>query len=129
MVLALNARTGEQAWSLEIDGDIFSSPCIAKDIIIIGSMNKHLLAIDMSGNLENGHLKPKEKFGLRPLLMEIIFVGSDDGFLYCLNLDGKLQWRTKLNGKIRSSSPCLSDANTMISIGTHNAYNVLLEPV
>jgi outer membrane protein assembly factor BamB len=47
-------------------------------------------------------------------------VGTDDGFLYCLNLEFKLKWRTKLNGKIRSSSPCLSDANMMIFIGTHN---------
>jgi outer membrane protein assembly factor BamB len=37
-----------------------------------------------------------------------IFTGSDDGFLYCLDIDGKLIWKTKLNGKIRSSSPCLS---------------------
>jgi outer membrane protein assembly factor BamB len=37
-----------------------------------------------------------------------IFIGSDDGFLYCLDKEGKLLWKTKLNGKIRSSSPCLS---------------------
>jgi len=120
MVLALNAKTGEQAWSLEIDGDIFSSPCIAKDIIIIGSMNKHLLAIDMSGNLKWAFETQGEIWSSPSFNGDQIFVGSDDGFLYCLNLDGKLQWRTKLNGKIRSSSPCLSDANMMIFIGTHN---------
>ena len=39
---------------------------------------------------------------------EHIFLGSDDGFLYCLDIDGKLRWKTKLKGKVRSSSPCLS---------------------
>ena len=37
-----------------------------------------------------------------------IFIGSDDGFLYSLDIDGKLIWKSKLNGEIRSSSPCLS---------------------
>src|SRR6476660_3044832 len=41
LVLALNAKTGEQVWSFEIDGDIFSSPCIIQDMIIVGSMNKN----------------------------------------------------------------------------------------
>ena len=49
--------------------------------------------------------------------------GSDDGFLYCLDIDGKLIWKTKLNGKIRSSSPCLSfddDQSSSLFIGTYN---------
>jgi outer membrane protein assembly factor BamB len=35
-------------------------------------------------------------------------------------LEGKLRWKTKLNGKVRSSSPCLSDEKELIFIGTHN---------
>jgi eukaryotic-like serine/threonine-protein kinase len=52
-----------------------------------------------------------------------IFIGSDDGFLYCLDIEGKLIWKTKLNGKIRSSSPCLSfddDQSSSLFIGTYN---------
>ena len=52
-----------------------------------------------------------------------IFIGSDDGFLYCLDIDGKLIWKSKLNGKIRSSSPCLSfddDQSSSLFIGTYN---------
>jgi outer membrane protein assembly factor BamB len=52
-----------------------------------------------------------------------IFIGSDDGFLYCLDIDGRLIWKTKLNGKVRSSSPCLSfdeDQSSSLFIGTYN---------
>ena len=52
-----------------------------------------------------------------------IFIGSDDGFLYSLDIDGKLIWKSKLNGKIRSSSPCLSfddDQSSSLFIGTYN---------
>ena len=107
--------------SFEIGGDIFSSPCVARNMIIIGSLNKSLLALDINGNLM-WDFKLKEKFGPLLLLMEMnkyLWVLTMD--LYCLNTDGTLQWRTKLNGKIRSSSPCISEHNNpMVFIGTHN---------
>ena len=56
---------------------------------------------------------------------EHIFVGSDYGFLYCLDIDGKLLTKMKLNGKVRSSSPCLSfydeeSERFSVFIGTYN---------
>jgi outer membrane protein assembly factor BamB len=121
LVFALNAKTGEEVWIFEIDGDVFSSPCLAQDMIIIGSMNKILFAIDISsGNLRWKFETQGEIWSSPSFNGDQIFVGCDDGFLYCLNLDGKLHWKTKLNGKVRSSSPCLSDDNDMIFIGTHN---------
>src|SRR5881396_3097473 len=52
LVFALNAKTGEQIWSFEIDGNIFSSPCIAQGMIIVGSMNNSVWAIDIKGHLK-----------------------------------------------------------------------------
>ena len=45
LVFALNAKTGEEVWVFDIDGDVFSSPCVAQEMIIIGSMNKILFRI------------------------------------------------------------------------------------
>jgi outer membrane protein assembly factor BamB len=120
LVFAIDTNSGDQLWSLEINGDVFSSPCLAKDMIIIGSMNKNLLAIDSSiGYLKWTFEALGEIWSSPSFNGDSIFVGCDDGFLYCLNLDGKLKWKTKLNGKIRSSSPCLSEDN-LIFIGTQN---------
>jgi outer membrane protein assembly factor BamB len=119
-VFAIDTNTGNQVWNLEISGDAFSSPCIAKNMIIIGSMNKNLFAIDSSsGNLIWTFEALGEIWSSPSFNGDLIFVGCDDGFLYCLCLDGKLKWKTKLNGKIRSSSPCLSEDN-FIFIGTQS---------
>jgi outer membrane protein assembly factor BamB len=120
LVFALDTNRGDQLWNLEINGDVFSSPCLAKDMIIIGSMNKSLLAIDSnSGNLKWTFEALGEIWSSPSFNGDSIFVGCDDGFLYCLGLDGRLQWKTKLNGKIRSSTPCLSE-DDLIFIGTQN---------
>jgi outer membrane protein assembly factor BamB len=121
LVLALNAKTGEQIWTFEIVGGAFSSPVIANDMIIIGTMNKRLHAIDMLGYSKWTFNTDGEVWSSPSFNGELIFLGSDDGYLYCLDSDGKLQWKTKLKGKIRSSSPCLSEDNpNMIFIGTQN---------
>ncbi len=122
LVLGLNANTGEQIWNFEIDGGAFSSPVISHEMVIIGTMNKGLHAIDKLGNSKWTFKTQGEVWSSPSSNDELIFVGSDDGYLYCLDSDGKLQWKTKLKGKIRSSSPCLSaeDNPKMIFIGTQN---------
>jgi outer membrane protein assembly factor BamB len=121
LVFALNTMTGEQIWNFEIDGEAFSSPVIAKDMIVIGTINKALHAIDMHGNLIWTFKTQGEVWSSPSFNGDHIFIGSDDGYLYCLNLDGSVRWRTKLNGKIRSSSPCLSeDTPNKVFIGTQN---------
>jgi outer membrane protein assembly factor BamB len=120
LVFALDTNRGDQLWSLEINGDFFSSPCVVKDMIIIGATNKNLLAIDsINGNPIWTFETLGEIWSSPSFNGDSLFVGSDDGFLYCLDLDGKPNWKTKLNGKIRSSSPCLSEDN-LIFIGTQN---------
>ena len=119
-IFALKTKDGNPVWSFDTDGDIFSSPCIAQDIIVIGSLNQSLLALDIYGSLKWTFKTQGQIWSSPSFNGDDIFVGSDDGFLYCLDLDGKLRWRTKLNGKIRSSSPSLSEDKTMIFVGTHN---------
>jgi outer membrane protein assembly factor BamB len=120
LVFALDTNRGDQLWNLEINGDVFSSPCVVKDMIIIGATNKNLLAIDsINGNPIWTFETLGEIWSSPSFNGDSLFVGSDDGFLYCLNLDGKPNWKTKLSGKVRSSSPCLSEDN-LIFIGTQN---------
>jgi outer membrane protein assembly factor BamB len=117
-VFALDTRTGNQIWNFEIQGDVFSSPCVVKDMIVVGSLDTRVYAIDMKGTLRWTFESQGEIWSSASFNGDQIFVGSDDGFLYCLDLDGCLQWKTKLSGKIRSSSPCLS-SDGLIFIGTH----------
>jgi outer membrane protein assembly factor BamB len=119
LVIALDSKTGNQIWNFEIPGDVFSSPCVVKDIIVLGSLDTRIYAIDMKGNLRWTFETQGEIWSSPSFNGDKIFIGSDDGFLYSLDLDGSLDWKAKLNGKVRSSSPCLSP-DGLIFIGTHS---------
>ncbi|MDQ6667099.1 MAG: PQQ-binding-like beta-propeller repeat protein [Thermoproteota archaeon] len=123
-VLGINTEDGKQIWGYEIPGDVFSSPCLVDDaIIVVGSMNNGIYALEgYSGKLRWKFETSGEVWSSPSYNGNEIFIGSDDGFLYCLDIDGKLRWKTKLNGKIRSSSPCLSfdeDQSPSVFIGTY----------
>ncbi|MDP9288141.1 MAG: PQQ-binding-like beta-propeller repeat protein [Thermoproteota archaeon] len=124
-VLGINTEDGKQIWGYEIPGDVFSSPCLVEDaIIVVGSMNNGIYALEgYSGNVRWKFETGGEVWSSPSYNGNEIFIGSDDGFLYCLDIDGKLRWKTKLNGKIRSSSPCLSfdeGQSPSVFIGTYN---------
>jgi outer membrane protein assembly factor BamB len=119
LVFALNKNTGEKKWNFEITCDIFSSLCLANNLVILGSSDTYVYALDLNGNLQWRFKTEGEIWSSPSFNGSEIFVGSDDGFLYCLDLEGNLQWKTKLNGKVRSSSPCLS-ADNLIFLGTYN---------
>jgi outer membrane protein assembly factor BamB len=46
-VLGMNTEDGKQIWGYEIPGDVFSSPCLVDDaIIVVGSMNNDIYALE-----------------------------------------------------------------------------------
>jgi outer membrane protein assembly factor BamB len=74
-----------------------------RHMIIVGSVNKIIYAIEReSGNVVWMFETGGEVWSSASYNGKEIFIGSDDGFVYCLDIDGKLLWKTKLNGKIRS---------------------------
>lgn len=123
-LFGIDRENGKQIWKFEIPGDVFSSPCLVDgNMIIVGSISNAVFALQgNSGDLlwkfeTGGQVWSSPSYNGNNL-----FIGSDDGFLYCLDMDAKLLWKTKLNGKIRSSSPCLSfgERNPLIFIGSHS---------
>ena len=124
-VFGVNTQDGKQLWCYEIPGNIFSSPCLVdKKTIVVGSTESDIYALDMySGVLRWVFETEGEVWSSASYNGKEIFIGSDDGFIYSLDTDGKLLWKTKLNGKLRSSSPCLShyyhDQDPCIFMGTY----------
>ena len=126
-VLGMSIEDGTLLWRYEISGSIFSSPCLIDDmVIIIGSIKNSIHAIDgYNGNVKWVFETDGQVWSSASYNGKEIFIGSDDGFVYCLDIDGKLLWKTKLNGKIRSSTPCLSNNNdedqgSSVFIGTYS---------
>jgi outer membrane protein assembly factor BamB len=124
-LFGIDTEYGKQIWGYEVPGDVFSSPCLVDDMmIVVGSINNAVYTLEGdSGNIRWKFETGGEVWSSPSYNGNEIFIGSDDGFLYCLDMDGKLLWKTKLNGKIRSSSPCLSfdeDQRPSVFIGTYN---------
>jgi outer membrane protein assembly factor BamB len=110
-------------------GDVFSSPCLVGDdmILVLGSMNKIIYAIEgKSGNILWMFETGGEVWSSPSYNGNEIFIGSDDGFFYCLDLDGKLFWKTKLNGKIRSSSPLVDLFYIIVFVCAWNLHSSFL---
>ena len=125
-VFGIDIDDGKRRWCCEISGNIFSSPCIIDNTsIVIGSTRSSIYTIDVyNGNIKwifdtDGAVWSSPSYNGRE-----IFIGCDDGFLYCLDKDGRLCWKTNLSGKVRSSTPCLSTyddgQNSSLFVGTYS---------
>ena len=81
-------------WSYEVDGEIWSTPAINDDTIIVTSLDHHVYAL----NKDTGELLWKTKTGgaiaATPVIEEgTVFVGSFDGVFYAFDLaTGDEEW-------------------------------------
>ncbi len=107
-VQAIDARTRIPAWNYKIGGTVWgSSPVLYKDVLLIGSENGKLYAI----NATDGKLAWEAKTGgpIRSsalVYLGSVYAGSGDSKLYAFNLGtGKKMWEFKAGGAIWTSSP------------------------
>ena len=96
---------GEILWSARPGGGIRSTPlCLeGEDLVVFGTKDKYLYGYSLSGGdlmwrySCGGEVNaPPAKAG------SSILVGSDDGNLYAVSMNGQLLWRTPLGGTILS---------------------------
>ena len=112
-VYTLNKNNGELVWKFKTEGSISSTPALTEHLVIVNSSNNGLFAI----NRINGKLE--WKYTMQPTVPAYwewdyytsspvvdgarIYVGSGDSHLYVLSLEGKLLWKYKTNGRVRSA--------------------------
>lgn len=120
-------KEGKKKWSVQIPGDIFSSPCIcAGKIIVVGSLDSTIYAIDLRGNIIWTFNTGDSIWSSPATNNKEIFIGSDDFYLYSFDLDGNLNWKTRLEGKIRAT-PSLMKATNSLFVGTHKGIMYCLD--
>jgi len=61
------------------------------ETIVIGSLDHKIYCIDLRGNILWDYVTDGEVWSSPSLDWEYIFVGSDDGNIYSLNIDGSLR--------------------------------------
>jgi outer membrane protein assembly factor BamB len=117
-IAAFDLQDGTEDWKFELKEGVFSSICSLRDIHVFGCLDGKIYALDLEGNLKWQFATDAEVWCSPSSDGNRIFVGSDDGWLYAFDLDGDLVWKTKLNGKIRSSSPCLTNDDDDNTVGS-----------
>ena len=117
---ALNASDGKVLWSNKISGSLVfgSAPMITDGNIVVATSVGKVYFFGSDGkqkwmkDLQCGIFSSPAKNG------NLIYIGADDRMLYALNIKkGSVEWRTKLDGRVVSSSPVVYDGK--IFIGTY----------
>lgn len=113
---SVNMETGEEQWKLNLGSKTNSSPIVHSNRLYIGcedgikaiNINNHKIVWEYDcSNVES-----------TPFFYEdVIYFGSDDGHLYGINKDGKLEFNKKLDGELKSSPIVVNDT---IYIGSTN---------
>jgi outer membrane protein assembly factor BamB len=84
-------KEGKKKWNVQILGDIFSSPCICNEkMIVVGSLDSTVYAIDFRGNIIWTFNTCNSIWSSSATNNKEIFIGSDDCYLYSISLEGNL---------------------------------------
>ncbi len=132
-VYCLDVATGELVWAYRTGNRILASPAVANGFVFIGSRDNYVYCLDQfTGELvwmfKTGDwtisspavvsgpeiVTGREHFG------DMVYVGSADFHLYCLDADtGKELWKSKFGNAV-FSGPAVADGK--VYAGCHDLY-------
>ena len=105
-VYAVSLQSGEQLWKFNIGSAVVAKPLIVDDMLIVGSFDKKLYAIDIRRNTRGSDRKLWEFEGRNWFWASAItddtsiFAPSMDGNVYALDKTGQLQWSYNMGTQI-----------------------------
>lgn len=115
-VVAVNWKAGEIVWTCQAgDGEFRSSAAVTNELVVVGSRDKHVHAIERATGKKVWSFPTRQKVESSPVIVgERVFVGSNDGNLYELGLqDGKERWKFNA-GSALSGSPAVGEGVLVI---------------
>ena len=97
-VHAFSVGTGGAAWTYPTGGPISCTPAVADGLVCIGSDDRYVHCIHAGTGRRAWRYRTggPVRSGPVPVLQSLIehfYVGSNDGYVYALGLDGTLYWR------------------------------------
>ncbi len=124
----LDAETGDLQWMRRMDGVIsWSHPHVYESKIYFGDWSGQLYCLDAARGSMDWKMLTGGKIDTYPVIYSgYIFLGSHDGNIYALSLEGKFSWKYQTGGLVAST--CAIDKNILYfgSMDT-NFYAIDLE--
>jgi len=116
-------------WSFQAEDNFKASLVACEDLLIAGSLDGYLYAIDFNGNLKwkfqtgNAIEAPAVIFG------DLVYVGDLDGTLFAINLESGTEcWRFKADNQISGSPNWWSDGEeSRILVGSYDYFLYCLD--
>ncbi len=112
-VYMFDAKIGKLKWKFQTEGEIKASLIfdIKNNLILFGSFDKHLYALDIDSGGIKGKFATYDIIYSTPLVYQgNVYVASFDKNLYSINLKtGELNWRFSANGRFLASPVIIED--------------------
>lgn len=125
-VLAIDITKPDIVWRFQEKGKeqpYHSSAAVTEELVIVGGQDKLLHALDRKSGEQKWSFAANGQINSSPVVVsgKRIFVGSNDGHLYEVGMDGKQRWKHKLGRQV-SSSPAVGEGCLVIGAeGTEGA--------
>jgi len=115
-IYKLDAKSGFTKWIFKINNPMnfpepfFAGPVSDGNLIVAGNTDGYVYAVNSeSGNKEWSFKTNSNIYCDASFYKSKIFLGSDDGFFYCLDTSGSLIWKKNFKTKIQSSPTFYND--------------------
>ncbi|XP_018673187.2 beta-alanine-activating enzyme [Ciona intestinalis] len=135
-ILSLDAENGRKNWCLNLEKPIFSSPSVSESGIFVACVDCCLYKLDHTSGYVIWSYQTMEPIFSSPTVASthsnnVVFVGSHDGNLYCINADTGLKLWDFPSSENRSVHPVYASpfpicSNNMVEFISSVATNGLL---
>jgi pilus assembly protein CpaF len=94
-------------WTITTEDEIRCAPAANRDTVFIGSYDRHMYAIERSTGAALWTFATNGGIASSPVVdgrSGLLYFGSEDGEIYCLELYGRKLWSYQTGGRIRSTA-------------------------
>jgi len=112
-------------WKFKTGGALLSSPVVADGRVFIGSLDKHVYALNLRDGKKIWSFKAGDEIEAPPSVIgNAVVIGAADGYLYSLDAaTGKLRWKYQTDDKILGAANWATAPNrqgTWIVVGSYD---------
>jgi pilus assembly protein CpaF len=104
---SLNLSVRQPKWTITTEDEIRAAPAVSRDTVFVGSYDQHVYAIELATGAAQWTFAANGGIASSPVVdgrSGLLYVGSEDGAFYCLELYGRKLWSYQTDGKIRSAA-------------------------
>ncbi|MPZ18132.1 MAG: PQQ-binding-like beta-propeller repeat protein [Luteitalea sp.] len=107
VLVALDLASGKVKWTYKASdlGLGESSPAVSRGVVYVGDLDGVLHAVDAATGKARWTFKTEGEIKSSPVAVnDRVLIGSYDGHLYGLGLDGQLAWKVRTDGPVHATA-------------------------